>query len=355
MIKNIAIIDFFSHDVGVKIIFPEADLYILEEHYNRDIIHNKYNIVPFLDKVHGDVFNTINEKKYDFLFIVAPLYDGIKNYDKTILYSNTENKSGKSTITEDYLNKTMNLILENNFKKVCFFDNYDYDYDPNNIILNGIINEDVIKEKNILFFKRNYNKKMLYNNNVFPFPYIIFGHGNNIDMINDLFEKQPIITERQNRIFFCGNLFGDENKNIPDCNKTIYGCVRNRRDIYTKLQNKISIFNPGYMNHYNYMNEMAKSKYCLDILGAGDPNIRTFEIFSCKSLRISQYSNNTWNFDDDFCQETYFENEEEFYEKIINLERNEELYKKCLDKQNELVSKYMNIQYLRKYILNTIL
>jgi hypothetical protein len=356
MTQKIAIIDFFNHDLGIKLLFPESDLYILKEHANRDGIYRKYNISHFLHQKDGDIFDKINQKKYDFLFVIAPLYDGFPFYDKTVLHSNTPNKETNTNIaTEEFLNNTIDLILSNQFQKVCFFDNYDFDYDPNNIISSGRINEDTIKEKNIFFFKRNYNKQISYNVNVFPFPYIIFGQENNIDMINDLFEKQPVISEKQNRVFFCGNVFGDENKNIPECNKSLYGCVRNRINIYTKLRNKISIFNPGCMYHSDYMNEMAKSKYCLDLLGAGDPNIRTFEIFSCKSLRISQRSNITWNFDDDFREETYFENEDEFYEKIIQLEKNEELYKKCLDKQNEIVSKYMNTQFLRKYILDSIL
>jgi hypothetical protein len=98
------------------------------------------------------------------------------------------------------------------------------------------------------------------------------------------------------------------------------------------------------------MNEMINSKYSLDLLGVGDPNIRTFEILCSGSLRIGERTNLKWTFDDEFYEETIFDDANDLLYKIIRLENDPELYKKCLDKQNEIVRKYMNLDYLKKYI-----
>ena len=102
------------------------------------------------------------------------------------------------------------------------------------------------------------------------------------------------------------------------------------------------------------MRELASSKYCLDLLGVGDPNIRTFEILSVRSLRIGQRSNLKWPFPDEFCEETIFDDENDLFEKINKLESSPELYIRCLQKQNDIVDKYMNPIYLKRYILETI-
>jgi hypothetical protein len=65
---------------------------------------------------------------------------------------------------------------------------------------------------------------------------------------------------------------------------------------------------------------------------------------------LAERANLKWNFDDDFCEETYFSNEHELYDKLLKLESNAVLYNKCLRKQKEIVAKYMNIQHLRNYI-----
>ena len=95
---------------------------------------------------------------------------------------------------------------------------------------------------------------------------------------------------------------------------------------------------------------MKNSKYSLDLLGCGDPNIRTFEILSSGSLRLSQRSNIKWTFDEEFCEETIFDNENDLLEKLIRLESNIDLYKKCIDKQNYIVRTCMNKNSIKKYI-----
>jgi len=74
---------------------------------------------------------------------------------------------------------------------------------------------------------------------------------------------------------------------------------------------------------------MRNSKYSLDLLGIGDPNKRTFEILLSGSLMISEYNDLVWPFEDgdSFMIETIFKNENEFFEKIRELEKDNELYK----------------------------
>jgi hypothetical protein len=330
--SKIAIIDFLNQDIGVKVLFPETDYFVLRQEFDRSALYAKYNINPIYHNQHVNVFDYVNDKTYDIVFIVGALYDGIDFYKKTIPYSNTINKL-KNTNPEirEYLNKTIQMVQKNDFKRVCFFDNYDFDYDPNCIFVERI-------PENIFFFKRNYNKLIPYKNNVFPFPYITFGPNCNIDLINNYYvEKREVIP----RIFFSGALFQDN----P---------FRNRVQIYNKITSKLNIYNPGRLHHTEYMRQLNESKYGLDILGIGDPNTRTYEIFGSKILRLAQRSPLKWTFDEDFCEETYFDNEDELFEKVVRLESDEALYQRCLSKQNEIVAKYMNVETLRKYITERI-
>jgi hypothetical protein len=334
MNNQIAIIDFKNQDSGLKIIFPEADYFILEEEFDRSIINNKYNIKPIVHNKDVNVFEFINDEKYDYLFIIGGLYGSLETYNKknNMLF----NKKYK-----EQLRQTIEFINKNNFKKICFFDNYDYDYDPN------IIFEEEFKKKYVIFFKRYYNKEKIYNENVFPFPYIIFGYQCNIEMITDLYYKNiEKNNEKINRIFFSGSPL----IHIDDT----YGVIRERQTILNKISNIIPLQMPGYLYHDDYMNEMIISKYSLDLLGVGDPNIRTFEILSSGSLRLGEKSNLKWTFEEEFCEETIFEDENDLLTKLLKLENYPELYKKCINKQNEIVEKYMNSNILKEYIFEKI-
>ena len=46
----IAIIDFQNQDIGLKILYPDADYYILEEQWDRTKLNSKYNISPIIHK-----------------------------------------------------------------------------------------------------------------------------------------------------------------------------------------------------------------------------------------------------------------------------------------------------------------
>ena len=149
---RIAIIDGVNQDIGLKILFPDADYFInnIEECTSTDrVLSNEYYKIDTKFN-----YNTITDNNYDILLIIIASYNILED---TIYYT--------PNIKLIY-DKIISIINKNNFKFVGWFDNYDYDYDPNEYINNPKIN---------IFFKRNYNKNKKYNNNVVPFPFIMFG------------------------------------------------------------------------------------------------------------------------------------------------------------------------------------
>ena len=121
---KIAILDNINEDIGLKILFPEADYYICETKPNRETSYIYYNFTPKMN------IENITDKLYDILFIIMP----IRHLGN--------NEAAVENIRNNYNTKIKKIIDENNFQKICFFDNEDYEYDPNIFIPNP----------NILFF-----------------------------------------------------------------------------------------------------------------------------------------------------------------------------------------------------------
>ena len=310
---RIAVIDGVNQDIGLNILFSEADYFINNTELDKSSNMLSYNIIPNYD------WSQINCSNYDYLFIVIALYDakpGTKFFKQNIY---------------DILQKEIKIINENNFKKVFLFDNYDYDYDPNEIICNDKIS---------LFFKRNYNKTKVYKNNVIPFPFIMFGQVSIIEKLSN----SVYLEDKINRVFFTGGIFVHDD---PEINY-----YRDRITIYSKIETYI--YNPGYLNYNNFLEVLRTSKFSLDINGVGDPNKRTFEILSQGSLLISQYNDLKWPFDEQFSEETVFKNEDEFIKNITTLQNDNTLYRKCLDNQLNIYNKYFNKKWIKDYVVKYI-
>ena len=313
---KIAIIDGLNQDLGLKILFPEADYFISKIEFDKTTSLQNYNIEMKTN------WSIINDKNYDYLFIIIALYNakkGTTHYSQEIF---------------DILQKELIIINNNNFKKVFIFDNYDYDYDPNTILQNNKIN---------LFFKRHYNKNKYYQKNVIPFPFIMYGP---ISMIEKIDSKFPIISNENklNRVFWSGSLFCHIDKDYP--------CIVDRRLIYSQIisYNNNGIFNPGMLPYHIFLSEMNKSKFSLDLLGVGYPNKRTFEILTTNSLLIAENNDVLWPFPEQFSEETIFKNDADYIEKENKLAQNNELYIKCLANQQNIVDKYFNIIWIRNHI-----
>lgn len=309
---RIAVIDGVNQDIGLNILFPEAHYFINNIEIDKSSNMTKYNIIPQYD------WSKINDINYDYLFIVIALYDakpGTKYFKQNIY---------------DILNREVEIINKNNFKKVIIFDNYDYDYDPNTIISN---------EKITLFFKRNYNKTKKYNDNVIPFPFIMFGEISIIEKIDNT-NISPVM--KIPHIFFSGSLFNHKDPQI--------NYYRNRNLIYNKI--KHLIYNPGQLPYNIFLNTLKKSAFALDLNGVGDPNKRTFEILSQGSLKISEYNDLKWPFNEDFSEETIFKHADDFINKINKLTNDANLYNKCITNQMNIYEKYFNKKWIREYILS---
>lgn len=309
---RIAVIDGTNQDIGLNILFPEADYFInnTEAAINKTSNMKANNIIPDYD------WSKINDVNYDYLFIIIALY-------------NTKHGTGFfNQHVYEILQRELKIINENNFKKVCLFDIFDYDYDPNELLSNDKIN---------LFFKRNYNKNKIYKSNVVPFPFIMFGEVSIIEKLETMFYSPT----KYNQIFFTGTLFVHSDPQI--------NYYRDRRTIYNKIHHYI--YNPGAMHYNEFLRVMGLSKYSLDLNGVGDPNKRTFEILSQGSLRIAEYNDLLWPFEETFSEETIFKDADDFVNKISALNNDDELYSKCIHNQINIYNKYFNKPWIRGYII----
>jgi hypothetical protein len=310
---KIAIIDGDNQDIGLKILFPEADYYVDHIDPNKAESMRHYSIVASTDWSPA----TINDKNYDYLFIIISLYD-----------TKPDTRFYKEYIC-NILQREKTIISNNNFKRVCVFDNYDYDYDPNSIL----------DDENILFFKRNYNGVIKYKKNVRSFPFVMFGDKSVIEKLEHS-DAGSGSGFGDNRVFFSGTLF--------EHNDTQINYHRSRKNTYRDIQDLI--YNPGILPYDLYLKEISSSKFALDLNGVGDPNKRTFEILSQGTLMISEYNTLRWPFNDTFPTETIFKTATEFRSKINELMEDEQLYYRCLNAQQSIYAKYFNRNWLRSYI-----
>lgn len=337
---KIAVIDFKNQDIGLNILFPEAEYFVIFDQYNKADALKKYNINKRYD------IENINDKNFDYLFIILAALENDKYADEfgrmREPWASQQNQSEHNEFyrqkekTSIGIKKVLDVIDNNKFKKVCLFCNDDYNYDPSLYLKTDKID---------IYFKRNYSKNYNYSPNVYPYSFIMFGYYSMIELI----DKKNIQNENRNdHIYFSGTLFHhwDEKWNV----------CRDRRIIFNQIREHL--FLPKRMNGVpfdEYLNHIHMSKYSLDLNGVGEPNKRTFEILSQGSLRIGEFNDLKWCFDDDFCEETIFKTADEFKEKINKLSNDNELYEKCLKKQNEIVDKYFNKTYLRNYLLSIIM
>jgi len=317
---KIAIIDWSNQDIGLKLLFPEADYFITRTENStisyRIKSNKKYNIMPNHD------IDSITDKKYDTLFIIFALYNTVKS---KFFCEHAHNA----------FTKIKSILDTNKFNYVAIFDNFDYDYDPNSII-------DSIKPN--IYFKRNYSTDKIYNTNVCAFPFIMFGEISLIEKCDSLLTKEEYFKPKLNRVFFSGSIFTHDDPAM--------GVYRDRRLMYSKICG--FIYNPGNLPYDQYMSEMSNSKFGLDLMGVGDPNKRTFEILISGSLMIQQKSTLRWPFPEKFPEELSFTTVDEFLNIINKLLNDNDLYNTYLQKQYEIVTRYFNKVWIKSYILSCI-
>jgi hypothetical protein len=314
--NRIAIIDPINQDIGLKVLFPEADYYISRVQFSSKYENMKhYNINFKLD------WSTITDKNYEVLFI--------QFLSKHLLDDGHE-------LQGIYRERIEPILNSNKFKCVALFDNYDYDYDPSTIITNKNIN---------VFFKRNFSKNKTYASSVYPFSFIMFGYHSLIEMMDRYtVSEEHYLKEKENRIFWSGGIFIHDDKE--------YGVYRDRQTMYNSIRH--TLYAPGSLPHDSYLHAIRSSKFSLDLLGCGDPNIKTLEILISGSLLIAQKKTVKYMFPEEFAEETEFETAEEYFQKTTRLINDQALYDRCLKQQYAIVKKYLNIPWLRQYITSTL-
>jgi len=321
--NNICIIDPVNHMPGIKTLLPEADYYSYEPnnlfHFPTTSHLNNYEFFNNYGFHYRTDWNNISSDKYSTIIVIFPFLDAIEGTIWT-------KKEGVYI-----MNIIKTIIIDNNFKNRILFDTYDFDYDPSK--LSPI-------DFNI-YFKRNYNKNKLYNNNVYPFPCSMFVNPCVLTMmLNKNYENKQNI----NNIFWAGNLFVFDDE--------LFNVHRNRQNIHSKIAPYIHSYSG--LSYGDFMNKIKTYRICLDLQGNGDPNKRTFEILSNGSLLFTNICDLNWGFEegDAFSEETIFYNEVDFVEKSQKLLNDEAIYNKCLANQKYLVDKYFSKEYMRNFILS---
>jgi hypothetical protein len=174
----------------------------------------------------------------------------------------------------------------------------------------------------------------------------MFGHTSLIEKIDrQLVPKETYFSRKMDRVFYTGGLYHHQSDE--------FGVNVDRFHIYNQIKNLIT--NPGYMHNNVFLNYISNSKFSLDLLGAGNPNIRTFEILISGSLLLQEKNDLIWPFSEKFSEECYFKDGMEFNNNLYKLNHNPELYLSCLEHQYNIVNKYFNKEWLKNYILSKII
>jgi hypothetical protein len=322
---KVCILDPACHIPSLKTLFPDAEYFAHEP----DSFF-RYPTTPHPTKEenlrdYGFSYRTdwenIKSSEFSTIFIVAPLLDYFDSKEK---WNKNELVGMRDRISE--------LLLVNSFEKVVVFDVYDYDYEPNTIGCTW---------KATFFFKRYYNKKKDYQPNVFPFPFMMFlkpcvlGLVLNTKPVQKTLQSIPVG-------LWVGGLYTHTD--------TTYDIVRDRLGIYQQIHSLI--YTLQNVPQSEFINTLQQFKIGIDLIGVGSPNKRTFEILHSGSLLMSMCNDLKWPFDegDEFSEETLFSTAEEFRTKYETLLLNADVYNKCMEKQNTLIEKYFNQEWLSLYI-----
>jgi hypothetical protein len=317
-----------AHNIpGLTRIFPDADYYAHQPSHCFNCHWTNHMTNDDFQKHYGFRYKTnwsdINSYNYDYIFIVYNLYDALTS-DPRFFKQDVANM----------LSLVYDIVRQNAFRKVVVFDVYDYDYDPT-LYPNQPVD---------IFFKRNYSLKKEYSPNVFPFPTSMFLRPcvlwTILDYVDKPLEHVPKIREA---VWIGGTYIHTD---------SVYGIVRNREAIYNEIKGEITTFNG--VSHTDFCKILKSYALCVDLIGVGDPNKRTFEIFSSGSLWMTNMTDFNWGFKDGdaFSDLCYFSNKEEFIMKKQILLNNDDIYMNALENQNRLVQKYFNKDALRSYIVN---
>ena len=270
-------------------------------------------------------WSTITSSHYDYVFVVFTVYDayGRKPYQHDIALA--------------MLERIYALIRAQTFKCVALFDTHDYPYDPN-VYPSQPVN---------VFFKRHYLKTQTYKSNVFPFPLSMFGKPCVMWTLLDYIARPPPPpTQKTMNAIWIGGTYTHIH--------TEEGILRDRAAIHRQICDHIISYSS--LPYEEYKRALNIYAICVDLIGVGDPNKRTFEILSSGSLWMSNIQDLEWGFEegDHFSDLCIFSDGDDFLKKKTVLLGNQDTYQSALQQQEALVRKYFNKDTLRKYIIHNL-
>lgn len=332
------IIDLSLHAPNLKYVIKNS-LYYGEEkginftsnHTNNDII-SKYKFDLYEEKKQIMKLKSID----NFFFVITVLSTEVQH----------QGESAKKWI--DMYKYMYNKFYSFVTGKIVLIDNHGGDYEPNIYLNKFNFNYDIILKR--IYSNRN---KHRYSKNTFSYPLIT---PTKDDPLYKLYNSNMIITpiaNKINKIFFAGSLFDyhEEWDNKNTCEHA------DRRIIINNIKKK-NILEITRVSYNIFHKTISNYKYALDVRGTSRLNKRLYEILSTNTLLLAEKIDIVWPFenDDKFSDECFFEqgNPDDLYRIYNNFEKDNELYKKCLENQLYIAKKYFNNEWIWDYIENII-
>lgn len=306
---RVAVYDPNTICAGIKLIYPDSvyftDLYTEPGYttYNQEQFYNVYGFEYRTD--------TENMQTFDLIIAAIPCYD-ISLNDLQFYKENMAKKIRKS--------------LENSKVPIVLFDYYDYPYDPTTL-------EYGWKLEYICVFKRYYANNVKYSENVFPFPFMVFGRPCPLFTVLTSSREEPEKTRKG--LFWSGGIYKHVNNKL--------GYTRDRVSIYNSVKDILDeVPKIPFDEWFGILKSYDKA---LDIRGVGDPNQRTLEIFAARTLRIFETDNLVWPFENgDKWPLTNFSTRGELLELLSRVSKED------LANQNHIVDKYFTVEWLSNYV-----
>jgi len=318
---RIAILDPRIHAPGLIKLFPDADYFVMSYPgggYDLDKTPDRFS------RLYGfgyrEDIDSITGENYDVLFIVYACFDF---------------REKERTDVQYHLGKILEVVNRSAFGKIIGFSNDDCSFDP-------AIQCDYLKAA--VWFKRNYQTTTPYSPNVFPFPFIMFGH---VCPLWRVLTETYTTSEKIDRVLWAGNTHKSRNPHRSQDYLSRHALIKSKLRKFIK-----TVKLPNHL----YMQELSRSLFALDMNGEGDPNYRTFELLMTDALILQQFKHLVWPFEagDGFSEETIYRTPEEFMEKLGRLRADMSLYNRCLANQKYIKAKYFTQGWLRSYLLEHI-
>jgi hypothetical protein len=316
------IIDIFQHAPYLHKVLDDSHYISCHEELEYMGITIGYSSKTQFNQKYGFTYSSIEElnELYDTIIIIFPLL----NIDSI-------HEPERHTIFNELFNYILTLSKNRYKNKFILIDNHDYDYDPMQI-------KDLSMFTTIL--KRCYSTTKTYSKRVKPFPFVLFGTIDPLFLL--LFKKQePQLKKKQ--LFWAGAIYTRIQKEFN---------VNAQREEYINILRDKSYFKEMRdLSFSEYLTNMGSSSLTLDIHGESRLNKRFYEALSTGTLLLLEKQDIVSPYT--FATECEFRDPYECVEKATILLSNDDLYNKCLTRQQEIVNTFFTKEHIQTYFINT--